>query len=209
MNVPTAAVAVCFGGGVSASVHAEIQPQVWAWRHPGCGPGVPWVWAWSPLGVVLETHWTDPQLAHPPHPRCGPGDPLPDPPTSPLSVGLETRQQPPPGVGLETPHQTPPPTSPGVGLETPWPDPPALPLSVGLETPPRPDCPTPPWVWAWRPPPNPDPPTCPPPPGVGLETHPLPREQNSWHTLLKRLPCPNFVAGGKNRLCRMYTWKYG
>ena len=23
-------------------------------------------------------------------------------------------------------------------------------------------------------------------------------EQNSWHTLLKILPCPNFVAGGKN-----------
>ena len=25
-----------------------------------------------------------------------------------------------------------------------------------------------------------------------------PRGQNSWHTLLKILPCPNFVAGGKN-----------
>ena len=25
-----------------------------------------------------------------------------------------------------------------------------------------------------------------------------PCEQNSWHTLLKILPCPNFVAGGKN-----------
>ena len=30
----------------------------------------------------------------------------------------------------------------------------------------------PPWVWAWR--------------------------QNSWHTLLKILPCPNLVAGSKN-----------
>ena len=27
--------------------------------------------------------------------------------------------------------------------------------------------------------------------------HP-PSEQNSWHTLLKILPCPNFVAGGNN-----------
>ena len=28
------------------------------------------------------------------------------------------------------------------------------------------------------------------------DTTPLPCEQNSWHTLLKILPCPNFVAGG-------------
>ena len=28
---------------------------------------------------------------------------------------------------------------------------------------------------------------------------PPPCGQNSWHTLLKILPCPNFVAGGKNR----------
>ena len=28
---------------------------------------------------------------------------------------------------------------------------------------------------------------------------PPPCEQNSWHTLLKILPCPNFVAGGKKR----------
>ena len=27
---------------------------------------------------------------------------------------------------------------------------------------------------------------------------PSPRGQNSWHMLLKILPCPNFVAGGKN-----------
>ena len=31
-----------------------------------------------------------------------------------------------------------------------------------------------------------------------------PREQNSWHTLVKILPCPNFVAGGKNTL---YLWQ--
>ena len=29
-----------------------------------------------------------------------------------------------------------------------------------------------------------------------------PRGQNCWHTLLKILPCPNFVAGGKDRMCR-------
>ena len=42
---------------------AWISPSVWAWRHPGCGPGdtlgvgleTPWVWAWKPLGVGLET----------------------------------------------------------------------------------------------------------------------------------------------------------
>ena len=28
---------------------------------------------------------------------------------------------------------------------------------------------------------------------------PTPGEQNSWHTLLKIFPCPNFVAGGKNK----------
>ena len=27
---------------------------------------------------------------------------------------------------------------------------------------------------------------------------PCPREHNSWHTLLKILSCPNFIAGGKN-----------
>ena len=63
--------------------------------------------------------------------------------------------------------------------------------------------PDPPWVWAWRPPPVRSPSTS--PLGMGLETCMAcwdttpPREQNSWHTLLKILPCPNFVAGGKNR----------
>ena len=37
-----------------------------------------------------------------------------------------------------------------------------------------------PKVWAWR--------------------LPLPCGQNSWHTLLKILPCPNFVADGNNLL---------
>ena len=32
---------------------------------------------------------------------------------------------------------------------------------------------------------------------LGQTTSP-PREQNSWHALLKILPCPNFVAGGNN-----------
>ena len=31
-----------------------------------------------------------------------------------------------------------------------------------------------------------------------MEQTPPPRGQNSWHTLLKILPCPNFVAGGNN-----------
>ena len=31
-----------------------------------------------------------------------------------------------------------------------------------------------------------------------MQQTPSPREQNSWHTLLKILPCPNFFAGGKN-----------
>ena len=49
-----------------------------------------------------------------------------------------------------------------------------------------------PLVWAWRPP------LARPlnfPLGCGPEDPP-PCEQNSWHTLLKILPCPNFVAGG-------------
>ena len=70
---------------MSASVHAGIHPH-------GCGPGDP------PPRVGLGT-------LH----GCGPGEPpWPDPPTSPL----------------------------GVGLETPQPDPSTSPLGVGLETPP-------------------------------------------------------------------------
>ena len=34
---------------------------------------------------------------------------------------------------------------------------------------------------------------------------PLPCGQNSWHTLLKILPCPNFVASGKNVLITELT----
>ena len=40
-----------------------------------------------------------------------------------------------------------------------------------------------------------------------------PRGQNSWHTLLKILPCPNFVAGGNKRVMffkwhRKQNWQY-
>ena len=76
------------------------------------------------------------------------------------------------GVGLET--------SPGVDLENPPPSQTSQPS---------------PWVWAWRPPPAR--PLNLPPPGCGPGDLP-PCEQNSWHTLLKILPCPNFVAGGNN-----------
>ena len=57
----TARSSSCWRG--SASVHAGIDPWVWAWRSP-------WLWAWipplarssstSPLGVDLETPWPDP-----------------------------------------------------------------------------------------------------------------------------------------------------
>ena len=39
------------------------------------------------------------------------------------------------------------------------------------------------------------------------DTPPPPRGQNSWHMLLKILPCPNFVAGG-NKLSRFITGTY-
>ena len=102
----------------------------------GVGLEIPWVWAWRPLGVGLET---------------------------PLGVGLET----PPGMGLESP--------PGCGPgDSPWPNPSTYPLGVGLET----------------------------PPGdllQGMLGYHLPScVQNSWHTLLKILPCLNIVVGGKN-----------
>ena len=58
-------------GGVCPSACLDTPPtlrppRVWAWRPPGCGPGD--------------------------SPGCGPGDPppCPDPPSSPLGVGLET-----------------------------------------------------------------------------------------------------------------------
>ena len=34
-----------------------------------------------------------------------------------------------------------------------------------------------------------------------------PCEQNSSHTLLKILPCPNFVAGSKNEFKKNWVWK--
>ena len=83
--VPPAAVAVCWGG-VSASVHAGIHPQVWAGDPPGCGPGTtPLVQAWRPPSpshtpqlpppdVGLDTPpGQTPQLPS----MGGPGDPHP------------------------------------------------------------------------------------------------------------------------------------
>ena len=65
--VPPAAVAMCWCGGGSASVHAGIPPGCGPGDPPGCEPG-------DPLG-------------------CGLGDPpRPDPSISPLGVGLETPQ---------------------------------------------------------------------------------------------------------------------
>ena len=112
-----------------------------------------------------------------------------------------------PGVGLETPP-------PSVGLETPpwvwaWKPPGCEPGD------------TPPQVWPWRPPQARSlnfPPGCGPgdlqgilgyhhpwrparhagiPPAMHAGIPPPLCEQNSWHMLLKILPCPNFFAGGK------------
>ena len=68
-------------------------------HRPGPGHPCSLVWAWRPPQP-------DPNLP----PGCGPGDPPARPPNLP------------PGVGLETLHQPDPPTSPlDVGLETPRP----------------------------------------------------------------------------------------
>ena len=101
---------------------------------------------------------------------------------TPLHVGLNT----PSGVGLDTPS--------GVGLETPkvwawkppWPDQSTSPQGVGLETP-RPDPSSSPWVLTWTPARH-----------AGIPPHPT-CGQNSGHTLLKILPCPNFIVGGNDR----------
>ena len=99
--------------------------------------------------------------------------------TPPPGLGLDT----PPGVGLDPPPRCGPGPLPQVGLNTehPQPDPPTSPLGLGLDTP-RPD---------------------PPPPGP-VPRHP-PCGQNSWHTLLKILPCPNFVACGNEHRFRQIT----
>ena len=56
--------------------------------------------------------------------------------------------------------------------------------------PPRHACPHHTHTHPWTPPATHTPcHACPPPPG-----------QNSWHTLLKILPCPNFIAGGNNQI---------
>ena len=44
------------------------------------------------------------------------------------------------------------------------------------------------------------PPLTPPLPHTSPAMHASPCWQNSWHTLLKILPCPNFVAGGNNHV---------
>ena len=113
---------------------------------------------------------------------------------TPLGVGLQT----PLGVGLETPLVLGLETPPGVGLETPQ----ARPLNF------------PPWVWAWKParhagipPPPPD--TC----KACWDTtcnacwDTLPPRQNSWHTLLKILPCPKLrLQAVKIEKNILYPW---
>ena len=56
--------AVAISWGVSASVHAGIPPA-WAWTSLGVGLETPWVLAWRP---PLEPD-------RPPPPGCGPGEP--------------------------------------------------------------------------------------------------------------------------------------
>ena len=78
--LPTA-VAICWG--VSASVHAGIHPQAWAWTPPlGLGLDNPRVWAWTPPSQTPNL----PPGSGPRHPSW----PDPQPP-------------PPPGLGLDTP----------------------------------------------------------------------------------------------------------
>ena len=86
-----------------------------------------------------------------------------------------------PCMGLETPRCGPG-DPPGCG--------PGDPLGVGLETPPSQTPQAPPWVLAWKPARH---------AGIHilLETCKACWDttcgQNSWHTLLKILPCPNFL----------------
>ena len=80
--LPTAAVAVCWGG-VCLSACWDT-PQVWAWRPPSpmCGPGdppgqtpqlPPWVWGWRPTrNTGIPTHPLPPT---PPRPACLAGIP--------------------------------------------------------------------------------------------------------------------------------------
>ena len=92
---------------------------------------------------------------------------------------------------------------------------PGDPLGVGLETPPGQTPQLPPWVWAWRPP-QARPLNFAPlwvwawiharhagiPPAMhagipALSPPPVPGGQNSWHTLLKILPCPKHQLAQK------------
>ena len=73
-------------GGVSASVHAGIHPQVWAWTPPWPDPNLP-------PGLGLDTPppvwaWTPPSQT--PNLPLGLGL---DPPTSTLGLGLDTPPQ--------------------------------------------------------------------------------------------------------------------
>ena len=75
--VSPTAVAVCWG---SATVHAGIHPQVWAWTPPGVGLDTPWPDSpTSPLALGLDT-------------------PQSDPPTYPLGLGLDTPLARPPNL---------------------------------------------------------------------------------------------------------------
>ena len=133
-------------------------------------------WDTPSLGLGLDIHpgsglWDTPsQTPQPPPPRCGPGNPP-----------SQTPQPPPPSVWAWTPpSQTPQlPPPPGVGLETLLP---TRPLNFPSGRGPG------------------DPPLARPlnlPPGCGPGDPPC--GQTSWHTLLKILPCPNIVAGGKDK----------
>ena len=83
--VPPVAVAVCWGRGVSVSVHAGIPL--------GVGLETTWVWAWRPPRVWA---WRPPQVWPGDPPGCGPGDPPGQTPQLPPGCG--------PG---DTPGQTP------------------------------------------------------------------------------------------------------
>ena len=135
-------------------------------------------------GVCLSACWDTPC-------GCGPGDPP--------GCGPEDN---PPGCGPGDLPRPDPSTSPlGVGLETPQARPLNFPLGVGLETPPGQTPQLPPWVWAWRPARHAGIPH--PPDLQGMLGYHLqcmlgyPPVNRILDTLLKILPCPNFVAAVK------------
>ena len=128
------------------------------------------------------------------------------PRADPLGPGTPCEQTPPgadpPGMGLETPLGQIPLNFPlGCGSgDLPGQIPLNFSLGCGPGDPPWPDPPKlPPWVWAWKsarhagiPPPRPAARhgEIPPAMHAGIPPPCPPREQNSWHTLVKILPCP-------------------